>query len=414
MKKLDGIKLAIALILIVALGFVAFQPLIQRISLGLDLQGGVHVVLKASATETAKVNTETMKQLQEVMRTRVDQLGVSEPLIQIEGTDRLIVELAGVQDPEKAVEVIGKTAKLTFVDSTGKVILSGTNLADAAARIESNGTNVVTLKFDKVGTAAFAAATATAAAATKGSPENKIAIMLDDKVITNPQVNTSIPNGEAVISGGFATFDEAASLAALLRAGALPLNTEIIEKRTVGPTLGSDSLTKSLFATELALLLIAIFMIIMYRLPGIIAVFSLVVFGVIVLGILVGIGAVLTLPSIAGMLLTVGMAADANIIIYERIKDELKAGKSVQASVKSGFKRAFTTVFDSNLTTVIAGVVLFYLGSGSIKGFALTLMIGIAINMITALLITRYLLYLSVQIPALRKASFFGVKGGKA
>ena len=414
MKKSDGIKLAIALVLIIALGLLAFKPLIERISLGLDLQGGVHVVLKASATESAKVNTETMKQLQEVMRTRVDQLGVSEPLIQIEGTDRLIVELAGVQDPEKAVEVIGTTAKLTFVDSTGKIILNGANLEDAGARIENDGTNVVTLKFDKEGTAAFAEATAIAAAAPKGSPENKIAILLDDEIITNPQVNTSIPNGEAVISGGFASFDEAASLAALLRAGALPLNTEIIEKRTVGPTLGSDSLAKSSFAIMLSLILMSIFMIFMYRLPGLISLFSIVIFGVLVLGVLVGIGAVLTLPSIAGMLLTIGMAADANIIIYERIKDELKAGKSVQASVRSGFKRAFTTVLDSNITTVIAAIVLFYLGSGSIRGFALTLMIGIGINMITALIVTRYLLYLTVQIPALRKSAFFGVKGGKA
>lgn len=406
----NGVKLSLLILAIIAGGIFLFQPLMDSIGLGLDLQGGVHVVLQADPDEGQTVTAEEMKQLQAVMRQRVDELGVSEPIIQLSGSDRLVVELAGIDDPEQAVEMIGKTAKLEFVDHEGNVVVTGDKLKEARAILNDKRQAEITLEFNSEGSQLFADATSRLVSTFPANDDRRvIGIILDEEVLTTPYVTQAITNGLASISGGFATYEEAADLAALLRGGSLPVGTEIIEKRTVGPTLGSDSLEASSQAMIVGLILLGIFMIVFYRLPGLMADVTLVVFALLLLSGLVAVNAVLTLPGLAGILLTVAMASDANIIIFERIKDELRSGKSLRASVESGFKRAFWTIFDSNVTTVIAAVVLFNFGTGSIRGFALTLGIGIVANMITALFLTRLVLRLVVKIPFLQRPAFFGV-----
>lgn len=404
-------KLAVAIIAIVAIGLVAFQPLITSLDLGLDLRGGVQVTLQAVEKPGEKVTREQMQQLQAVIRERVDQLGISEPRIQIAGNDRLIVELAGIEDPEEAVELIGKTAMLEFKKADGTVILQGDQLQDARAGHDPRDNKpMISLKFNSEGAKAFAEATTEAVKYSEGDPRRSIAIFLDNQLISNPQVSEPIANGQAVIQGGFASFEEAANLAALLRGGALPVETEVVAKQAVGPTLGLESLNKSKTAIVVGLIAIGLFLLLVYRIPGVVANLSLVIYGIIVLAALYFLDAVLTLPGIAGLLLSVGMAVDANIIIYERIKDELRNGKTLRAAVESGFKRAFWTIFDANITTLIAAVILYYFGSGPIRGFAVTLSIGIAASMFTAITLTRWLLRLTISSGLFNKTEFFGVR----
>ncbi len=390
MKNNSGIKLFVVIALIALAVVFSIKPLTENINLGLDLQGGAEVVLQAVPDEEGGTVTKAdMDKLVSVLSKRVNELGVSEPIIQIEGNDRIIVQLAGVDDPEEAIEVIGKTAKLEFVDPYGNVILSGDQLSDASAQINNsvpkNEQNQVALKFNAEGSEAFFQATSQFVG-------QIIEIHLDGQAISTPRVNGPISGGEAVISGGFATFEEASQLASLLRGGALPVNLEILSKQTVGPTLGADSLAKSLNGALIGFIILFAFMIIYYRVPGIWACISLLLYALILLWILDLIHAVLTLTSIAGFILSIGVAVDANIIIYERIREELFHGKSLKAGIESGFKRAFWTIFDSNLTTLIAAVVLYFFGSGTIKGFALTLSIGIIASMFTAIVVTHQML----------------------
>lgn len=406
------IKLIFVVLAIFALGAGTFQPLLNAMNLGLDLRGGVHVVMKAESTPERPIQVEDMAALESIMRERVDQLGISEPLIQRQGSDRLIIELAGADNPEEAVRMIGMTAQLEFVTvDDGEVVLSGKDLRDAKALINTqNNRPEIHLKFDAEGTKKFADVTQRLVNTyIRDDPNRHIAILLDGNVLTNPHVNDVIPSGDAVISGGFASYEEAANLAALLRGGALPVPVEIIELRTVGPTLGADSLEKSKIAVMVGLSLIALFMLLYYRLPGLIAIFSLVVYSVIVLGILWLLKATLTLPAIAGLLLSVGMAVDTNIIIYERIREELRNGKTLRASIDAGFKRAFLTIVDANITTIIAALVLLVLATGNVRGFGVTLSIGIASSMFTAVTLTRFLLHLVIWVPAFQNTWLYGV-----
>jgi len=387
-------SIAIISAILVALAFLAYftyQPIKNNLNLGLDLQGGLHVVLQAQEKPGQKITADTIQKSIGVLSKRIDALGVSEPIIYPQGDDRIVIELAGVKDPEQAVNIIKNTAQLEFWDQSGKVLVTGKNLKDAQAQVESGGQGAtVSLEFDKEGASLFAAATA----ANVGKP---IAIVLDGKVISAPNVDEPIPNGQAQIRGNF-TAKEAQDLAVLLRSGALPVSFGIMEKRTVGPTLGSDSLDMSVKASLVGLLAILLFMLGYYRLPGLVADFSMVLYSVLVLGTMAVLGSVLTLPGIAGFILSIGMAVDANVIIYEHIKEELRYGKTIKAAIESGFARAFWTIFDSNLTTLIAAVVLIWFGTGPIKGFAVTLSIGIIASMLVALTFTRYLLVLFADI----------------
>lgn len=364
---------------------VKWLPLTKGIPLGLDLQGGVHVAVEAHDTPQAKVNDETMKQLLETIERRVNAFGVSEPIIQQEGKNRIIVELAGIKDPEKAVNEIIKTAYLEFKTADGQTILTGADLKNATeAKDPTSGAIEVDLEFNSEGTKKFADATT-------ANVGKKIAILLDGKILQNPTVQEPITGGRARITG-YSSLEEGHTMAILLKSGALPLKAEVIEKRTVGPSLGADSLNKSVKASIMGVVAIFVFMLGYYRLPGLIANFALVVYALIVLIIFSGMHVVLTLPGIAAFVLSMGMAVDANVIIFERLKEELKSGKSLRSAIDSGFSRAFVAILDSNVTTLIATAVLFYFGTGPIKSFAVSLSVGILTSMFTAVSFTRWML----------------------
>ena len=400
---------AVVLILSVA-GYFAAGPIFDSLKLGLDLQGGVHVVLKADDPRDNEVSQQDMEQLTAVMRERIDELGVGETVIQPEGRERLIIELPGVQNPDEAVEAIGRTAYLEFKTADGETILTGKDLNDAQGALDpSSQQPLISLQFNTEGSRIFAEVTQKLVDEYRyGDPERAIGIYLDEQLLTNPNVNEAIPNGQAQISGGFADLEEAANLAALLRAGALPVNVEIIEKRTVGPTLGLDSLDKSKQALIWSLSIIMLLMLIFYRVPGLIANFALAVYSLVVIGTMVAINAVLTLPGIAGLILSIAMAVDCNIIIFERIREEIASGKTVRAAVEAGFDRAIITVMDANVTTLIAAAVLYKLGTGAVRGFAVTLSIGIFASILTAIVLTRFLLREVVATGSVHNPKLYG------
>lgn len=389
MEKVNAtslVKLIVAVLAVALLAGLSFNPIKERINLGLDLSGGLHVVMEAQEKPGQKITQDTIQKSIGILRQRVDQLGVTEPIIQGEGNSRVIVELPGVEDPEAAADFIGQTAELEFKDENGNVVLSGKNLKEAKAELDPGTSDPqVSLEFDKEGAEIFKEFSA----ANIGKP---MGIYLDDKMFSEPVIRDVIPDGMARISGGFESLQDAEDTAVLLRSGALPVSLSIEEKRTVGPTLGSDSLAKSLKAGIVGIIMILVFMIGYYRVPGTVAAVSLVLYACIVLWVMVLLKATLTLPGIAGFILSIGMAVDANIIIYERIKDELRHGKTLKAAIEAGFGRAFWTIFDANVTTLIAAGVLMFFGTGPIKGFAVTLSIGIIASMFTAITFTRWVL----------------------
>ncbi len=399
MKK-GGLWLTLFVLLLAGAVAGSFGYLKDNINLGLDLQGGAEVVLQAVPEEGQTVLPEDMEALKEIMRNRVDNIGVSEPIIQLEGDDRIIVQLAGVDNPDDAIEILGRTAKLEFVDPRGNVVLTGADLVDAkgvrnTGVMDPSQENVISLKFSEEGAKKFAEATSKYL-------HQYISIYIDGELIMSPTVNTVISNGEAQISASY-TLEEAVAEAAILKGGALPVDVEVMSKRTVGPSLGADSLEKSLNAGIIGMALLMTFLIAYYRLPGIVAGISIVVYTLILLWLMCWLNITLTLPGIAGFLLSIGMAVDANIIIYERLREEIAHEKSLAASVTSGFKRALLTIMDSNITTLLATFVLFEFGTGSVQGFAVTLAVGIIVSMFTALVITQWLLKWCVDVPVFAK-----------
>ena len=391
---------AVIVVAIIGLVYFTYRPIMHNLQLGLDLKGGLHVVLQAQEKEGEEITQDTIQKSIGVLRNRVDNLGVKEPSIYPQGKDRIVVEIAGVDDPEQAVDIIKNTAQLEFQDEEGNVLVTGKDLKDAQASPGTGGQGAtVDLEFNDAGAKLFAEATAK-------NVGRRIAIVIDEEVISAPTVNEPIPNGRAQISGGF-TAEEAQNLAVLLRSGALPVSFNIMEKRTIGPTLGADSLDLSVKAAIVGLIAILIFMIGYYLLPGAVAAISMALYTVLVLGTMIMLGTSLTLPGIAGFVLSIGMAVDANIIIYEHIKEELRLGKTLKASIQSGFARAFWTIFDAQLTTLIAALVLIWFGSGPIKGFAVTLSIGIIASLVVALGFTRYVMVLCADF--VKNTKLYGV-----
>jgi preprotein translocase subunit SecD len=342
-----------------------------------------------------------MKKAVAVLENRINQTGVTEPVIQRQGERRIIVELAGIKDPEKAVREMIKPAYLEFKTEDGKTIVTGADLKDALEGRDPNSGQVeVDLTFTAAGTRKFAQATA----ANVGKP---IGIYLDGRLLQNPVVQEPITNGKARITG-YESLEEAHTIAILLRSGALPVQLDVMEKRTVGPQLGQDSLDRSINAGIVGLIAILVFMIVYYRVPGAIADLALIIYALIVLGIFIGIHATMTLPGIAGFLLSLGIAVDANVIIFERIKEELRSGKSIRSAIDAGFKRGFVAVFDANVTTLIAAVVLYYFGTSMIRGFAVTLSIGIMASMFTAITMTRWMLHLAAGTNLVKNVKYYG------
>jgi len=410
MNQLNVLKLAVTVLLVAVLAFFSVQKLghlEQGLTLGLDLRGGVHLVLQAKPGEDgAPVTNNDMERARSIIENRVNDLGVSEPNIQVDNTrKRIIVELAGIDNPDKAVEVLKTTAKLTFRNMDGEILMDGSLLKDAKGGTDtSNGypQYVVHLTFNAEGAKIFGDITT----AYLGQP---LAIYLDEDFKSAPTIKVPILTGQAVITGS-ATLEEANNQAAMLRSGALPVSMEIIEKRQVGALLGADSMQKSLMACVVGFILVVLFMILYYRLPGLIAGFALVVFAIIVLWILKALGAVLTLIGIAGFVLSLGMTVDLNIIVFERIKEEIAFGKSLRAAVDAGFSRAFMTVFDANITTLFTAAALLFMGSASIRGFALILAIGICTSLFTAVTFTRWVLRWTVGVNPRMSTRLFGVR----
>ena len=405
MRQHSLLKLVISVAVIICTFFFLVQPLASSIRQGLDLQGGTHVVLEAVDTAQAQVNDDAMNRVVAIMEKRVNSLGLTEPIIQREGERRVIIELPGIKDPDAAIRTIGKTAMLEFRDEEGNTVLTGTDLKDAQASTNpQTGQNVVNLEFSDEGAQKFADLTMKNVGRT-------IAILLDGEVLTAPNVREPILGGRAEITGQ-KTLEEAQNLAVVLRSGALPVKVEIIETRTVGPTLGQDSKDKSQFAFVVGLGAVVLFMIFFYHLSGFIADVALMAYTVMLLGILYLMDATLTLPGVAGIILSIGMAVDANVLIFEHFKEEYQVNrKSLRLAMDAGFKRAFTTIFDSNVTTLIAAGVLFFLGTGTIRGFAITLGVGTILSMFTAITLTQYLLKLMINSKLSENPSLYGANG---
>ena len=365
------------------IGALEIKPLVEGISQGLDLRGGVSAVYEAQdegQSDFASLLSGTMA----VLRNRLTNQGFTEATVTQQGTNRIRIEIPDVDDPNEILNIIGQPAHLEFKTADGETIMDGSAVVSAEMGY-LEGQPVVQFTLNDEGATAFATATAENVGST-------ISIELDGEVISAPKVNQAITGGQGYIEGNF-TAESAQQLAMLIQSGALPLDIEQIEVRTISATLGEDALSTSMTAAVIGVLLVIVFMLVIYRLPGVMASLALLIYILIDLFLLAVIpGVQLTLPGIAGIVLSIGMAVDANVIIFERMKEEMRAGKTVRASVESGFKRAFSAILDSNITTIIAGLVLMIFGAGTIKGFAITLTIGVVCSMFTAVVVTRFLL----------------------
>lgn len=449
----------IALILVLVIASITVLSRIP-IRLGLDLRGGSQLTIQLQTSEEVPtIDERVMEGVLKIVENRVNALGVSESVVQSLGQDQILVQLPGVNDPEQAERVLGGTAQLDFreqlqsteqqlgieyqvqrqllveqellknsedqeaieknlqsIETTNQAIaqlfkeptIKGQDLRDAMAEPEAPGSNNwnVVLRFTSEGGQKFAELTKNLAGTGRS-----IGIFLDNKLLSAPTVSvefaeTGITGGNAVIQGRF-TPEQANDLAVQLRGGALPVSVEIVENRTVGATLGRDSIQRSVYAGIGGLILVLIFMVLYYRLPGVIADVALVIYALFTIASFSILGVTLTLPGIAGFILSIGMAVDANVLIFERTREELRAGKTLYRSVESGFYRAFSSILDGNVTTLIACVALFWLGTGLVKGFALTLGIGVAISMFTALTCSRTLMFWTIGFSQFRKPELF-------
>jgi len=391
----------IVVVLAVIMTFTTTNVL-KNITLGLDLQGGFEVLYQVSATDGQAITKQSLKDTVAAIERRINVIGVSEPEITIEEADRIRVKLAGVPDQDAARELLGKPAKLTFRNINNEVLMDGNDLVPGGAKVDVDQVNrpIVTLKLKDA--EKFAAITREYI----GQP---IGIYLDEDLITNPKVKQVITAGAAEITGQ-ESVEEAQELADLLNAGALPLDLKEIHSQSVGASLGMKALELSIKAGLIGSVLVLLFMMLYYRIPGVIASFSLIVYVYLILVLFWQLHVTLTLPGIAALILGVGMAVDANIITYERIKEEIKSGKSFLSAVRSGSRRSLATILDANITTILAAIVLFIFGTGSIQGFAITLIVSIIVSLFTAVFGSRLLLNLFVKSNLLNKPWVYGVK----
>ncbi|MBQ6836680.1 MAG: protein translocase subunit SecD [Clostridia bacterium] len=401
-------------------GFFAIPPITdtdEGVRLGLDLVGGSIITYEAMIEEEMDADTldANMNAVESMLRSRLDQLELFEATIYRAGDKRITVEIPSITNPEEAVQKLGSTAKLQFLDADGNLVIEGKEVEKSEAlngAVDQTGIlqNYVKLTLNSEAASKFTEATKIAANAEEG--KNYIDIQLDGETISMPHVgseykNTGVSGGTVIITGGF-TPEDANWLANVIAAGQLPFELEEVELRSVGAQLGMRALETSIQAGLIGVLLVMVFMVVIYRLPGVVASIALTFYTVIVLICLSALKVNLSLPGIAGIILSIGMAVDANVVIFERIKEELKIGKTIKASIDSGFDRAFGAILDSNVTTMIAAVVLYFFGTGTIKGFALTLGLGIVVSMFTALTVTHFLLNRMVDFK-LNNLKFYGV-----
>lgn len=458
-RRNNLIILGLVVVLIAVAAYLIFirQPVAESTQLGLDLEGGVSVQLEGYQTDGSQVTREEMEQAVEVIRQRVDSLGVTEPEIQIQGTNQVSVNIPGITDDRRAVEVIGRTAQLGFYevlaieevlsvpqgeleetkseleedlrgddafeegetkilfeespsptgqgtyvagyivndqpDITGEALDSANLSRDQAGKLQ------VTMEFTREGAGQFADLSGSIAenALASGQPgTGRLAIVLDDDVVSAPVVEQAITGGNVVIENQSSPTglpeDEARELEIVLQTGALPVNMRVLSVTAIGPTLGTESLRAGLIASLVGLGLVLLFLVAIYRVLGVVADLALLVFAFLLWGLIVAIPVTVTLPGIAGVVLSIGVAADANIVIFERIKEEIRRGKTPRAAVQAGYQKGFRAILDGNITTLITAFVLFALSSGSVRGFAVLLIIGVVLSMFTAIVVTRALL----------------------
>ncbi|MEH2310578.1 MAG: protein translocase subunit SecD [Nostoc sp.] len=456
MQRQRSLLILILVLIIAAITVIATIP----IPLGLDLRGGSQLTIQVKPSpEIPKITERELEGVKKVVEGRINGLGVSEPVIQTVSSDKILVQLPGVNDPEQAERVLGGTAQLEFRSqkpntetqlfafqasrselkvkqeelrkSTDKAAIAknqedlqknnqaiaqlfestnppliGKYLKDAYGEPTQGNNWHVGIRFDQKGGELFANLTKNLAGTGRS-----IGVFLDNELISAPTVGiefaaAGISGGSAVITGRF-TAQQANDLGVQLRGGALPVPVEIVENRTVGATLGKDSIQRSIYAGIGGLLLVLIFMLVYYRLPGLIADFSLIIYALLTYTTFALLGITLTLPGIAGFILSIGMAVDANVLIFERTREELRAGKTLYRSVESGFYRAWSSILDSHVTSLISCAALFWLGAGLVKGFALTLALGLGVNLFTAITCSRTLLFLTLGFPKLRKPELF-------
>jgi len=410
-KKRSVILFLISVLVVGILAFAGFhgltigdyrvKPFNETINKGLDIQGGISVL---EEVQGGAVDSKTLDRTIELISMRVNKMGVSETLVAKEGNNRIRIDIPGKFDSKEILDTVAKSGTLKFVGPDKVTILTGKDVKDATAYINDENQPAIGLEFNETGKKKFAVATQKFI----GQP---IAIYMDADQLTNPTVQAVISDGKAVITGS-KTLEEATKQSEIIKSGALPVTLKAVSVKTVGATLGTTALSQSLKAGAIGTLFVLLFMLLYYRVPGIIADISLIFYVVLVLGAFSLMNVTLTVAGIAGFLLTIGMAVDANVLIFERTREELKTGKSIKSSVHAGFHRALPSILDSNITTIISGLVLYSMGTGAVKGFALTLIIGIAISIFTALTCTKFLLKLALEMGLLSKLSHFGVKRG--
>jgi preprotein translocase subunit SecD len=458
-RRNNLIVLGLVVVLIAVAAYLIFirQPWTESTRLGLDLEGGVSVQLEGYQTDGSQVTREEMEQAVGVIRQRVDSLGVTEPEIQIQGQDQVVVNIPGITDSDRAVEVIGRTAQLGFyevlafeeelsvpqdeVEETrdelgedlreddafeegetkvlfeespspagegtyvaGYVVneqpdITGEALDSANLSRDPQGRLEVTMEFTREGASQFADLSGSIAenALASGQPgTGRLAIVLDKDVVSAPTVDQSITGGNVVIQNTSSPQglpeQEARELEIVLQTGALPVNMRVLSVTTIGPTLGTESLQSGLIAALVGLGLVLLFLLAVYRVLGVVADLALLIFAFLLWGLIVAIPVTMTLPGIAGIVLSIGVAADANIVIFERIKEEIRRGKTPRTAVQTGYQKGFRAILDGNVTTLITAFILFALSSGSVRGFAVLLILGVVLSMFTAIVVTRALL----------------------
>lgn len=398
-ERLLFVIIAVLLVFFSTLFLFNWEHYLQK---GLDLEGGVYVLLEAQEVDDEDVDQDAIQRAMTIIRSRIDELGVTEPVLRSEGDKRIRIELPGVKDQARALETIGRTAMLKFEGPDEEEILTGENLDTARFARGMYNEPLVELEFDAEGREKFAKAT-------QEYMGDVISIYLDDELVSAPVVQEVIPDGNAVISG-IESRDEASHVALMLRSGALPVELVELETRSIGPLLGENALELSFAAGILGLALVMLYILFYYRFAGVIAAISLLVYLALVFLIMAGIGATITLPGLAGLILSIGMAVDANVLIFERVKEELDKGKTILVAVNAGFERALRAIIDANITTVIAATVLFMIASGPVRGFALVLLIGIICSVLSAVFLTRWLLRLAARAKLIKSLSYLGFK----
>lgn len=409
MKKKGNITIFVIILLLLSfLGLTAVNGLTvgnfrvksfgEVINRGLDLQGGVSVLMEVEADN---VKEEELASIKTLLDLRVNRIGVSETVSTTEGNNRVRIDIPGVYNSSDIVTSLQTTGELTFTGPDDEVILTGKDVKSATSNLDQTNRPVVSLVLNEEGSKKFEEATAKF----KGQ---QIAISMDGEELSSPRVNDVITGGEAVITG-MGSPEEAQSLAGIINSGALPYPVRAVQVQTVGPSLGAGVMDSVFLASVIGLALIVLFMVIRYKKPGFLASIALGFYVWLLLFVFYGINATLSLAGIAGFLLTIGMAVDANVLIFERIKEELAGTKNIRKAIEAGFGNAMSSIIDANITTIIAALVLYFVGTGSVKGFALTLMIGIVISLFSALFITRQLMWLGVRMGFLKTPKDFGV-----